>query len=139
MDQKIKKIVIIEDDPILLKALNFEFFGQNFKILSAMDGQSGLKMVKREEPDLLILDLLLPKIHGLEILAKLKQSPKAKKISIVVLTNLKDVDYKAQYGNFNTFDHYIKSSLNLSQFSKRIRQILTSKKEIGKYGKSVKR
>ncbi len=137
MDQKSKKIVIIEDDPILLKALNLEFSGQSFKILSAMDGQSGLKMVKREKPDLLILDLLLPKIHGLEILSKLRRSPKTNKMSVIILTNLKDVNYKIQPQNFKTFDYYIKSSLDLSQLSKRIRQILFQRKEIRKYGKAL--
>ncbi|MCK5319940.1 response regulator, partial [Candidatus Parcubacteria bacterium] len=61
---KSKKIIILEDDRILLKALNIELISNGFEVLSATDGVAGIKIIEKEKPDLILLDLVMPKMHG---------------------------------------------------------------------------
>jgi DNA-binding response OmpR family regulator len=57
---KTKKIVILEDDRILLKALNVELLSNGFEVFSASDGEAGLSLIKKAKPDLILLDLMMP-------------------------------------------------------------------------------
>src|SRR3989339_580962 len=85
---KNKKIIIIEDEKSLLKALRIELADSNLEILSALDGESGLALVKREKPDLVLLDILMPRMDGYEVLKFLKTNKSTKNIPVIVLTNL---------------------------------------------------
>ena len=107
-----KKILFIEDESALQKTFGDILRQESYKIISALDGETGLKLAKSQKPDLILLDLVLPKIHGFEVLKKLKEDKETKDIPVIVLTNLEgvgDVDkalglgattylVKAQYG-----------------------------------------
>lgn len=83
-----KKILIIEDDTFLSEMYANKLSQSNFEVEVALDGQQGLEKIKEAKPDLILLDIVLPKIDGFEILRQVKADPKLKKIPIVLLTNL---------------------------------------------------
>jgi len=83
-----KKILIIEDDPFLSEMYVAKFSENNFQVEVAVDGKAGLAKIKEFIPDLILLDIVLPKMDGFEILKKIKSDPKLKNIPIVLLTNL---------------------------------------------------
>jgi DNA-binding response OmpR family regulator len=85
---RLPRILLIEDDTLLVKMYRTKFEKEGFEVLPAYDGLSGLKIALEEDIDLIILDIMLPKLSGLDLLAKLRQYPKGKNIPVIVLTNL---------------------------------------------------
>lgn len=90
MDNK-KKILLIEDELFINDLYSRSIVLDGFEILSAIDGMEGLEKAKLH-PDLILLDIMLPKLNGLEVLARLKQDPSLKDIPVILLTNLGQED-----------------------------------------------
>ncbi|OGY18807.1 MAG: hypothetical protein A2900_01830 [Candidatus Chisholmbacteria bacterium RIFCSPLOWO2_01_FULL_50_28] len=84
------KILIIEDDPLVSRMHQKIFAFEKFDVDTASNGEEGLEKAKSGNPSLILLDLMLPKMSGLEVLDQLKAEPKTKKIPVVILTNLSD-------------------------------------------------
>ncbi|MFT7686270.1 MAG: two-component system alkaline phosphatase synthesis response regulator PhoP [Candidatus Azotimanducaceae bacterium] len=80
------KIVIIEDEPDILEILKYNLERENFNVQTALDGLVGLKLIQRELPSLIILDLMLPGIDGIEICQRLKRDARTSAIPIIMLT-----------------------------------------------------
>ncbi|QQG42776.1 MAG: response regulator [Candidatus Giovannonibacteria bacterium] len=83
-----RKILFIEDEESLQKAMGDMLESKGYSALRAVDGESGLAAARREAPDLILLDLILPKKNGFEVLEELKKDPSTKSIPVIVLTNL---------------------------------------------------
>lgn len=83
-----KKLLIVEDDPFLGEMYAAKFSQNGFEVELATDGKAGLDKIKKIKPDLVLLDIVLPKMDGFEILKVVKEDPKLKKIPIILLTNL---------------------------------------------------
>ena len=83
-----KKILFIEDEESLQRAMGSMLEQNKLQILKALNGDEGLAIAKKEMPDLILLDLILPKKNGFEVLGELKKDPGTKDIPIIVLTNL---------------------------------------------------
>ena len=81
-----KRILLIEDEADMVYALTLQLEAINCEVLSAADGQTGLDMARKEKPDLIILDLMLPKMDGYKICRMLKFDEKYKKIPIIMFT-----------------------------------------------------
>lgn len=82
------KILIIEDDPFLSEMYAVKFSQANFEVEVAIDGKEGMQKINENKPDLILLDIILPKMDGFEVLEKVKTDPQTKKIPVVLLTNL---------------------------------------------------
>ncbi|HRY60114.1 MAG TPA: response regulator [Patescibacteria group bacterium] len=117
-----KKILVVEDDQILMKALNMELLSAGFQVFSAENGAVGIEVCKKAKPDLILLDLLMPKMNGFEFLEKLKT-----KVPVIVLTNLSQDEDKARATKLGAIDYFIKSATNLSEITKKINKILKIK------------
>jgi len=119
-----KMILIVEDDEILLRALYLLFHESKYVIASATDGEAALKMTERLVPDLVLLDLLLPKMNGFDYLKAMKSNAKLKNIPVVVLSNLgndEDVDRAKKLG---AEDYFIKSDTDLSVLAEKVEKSL---------------
>lgn len=81
-----KKILIIDDEKDLLDAVTFRLQANGYELIGAYDGQEGLDKARKEKPDLIILDLMLPKIDGYKVCRMLKLDEKYKKIPIILFT-----------------------------------------------------
>lgn len=84
----ISKILIVEDDPFLLKMYQKKFQVEGFEVEVAEDGVAGLEKMASFAPDLVLMDIMMPKLNGLEAIQKAKADPTTAKIPILVLTNL---------------------------------------------------
>jgi DNA-binding response OmpR family regulator len=81
-----KRILIIEDEEDLITTLIFRLESEGYEVMTAMDGESGLDKAKRENPDLILLDLMLPKMNGYRVCLSLKGDIKFKNIPIIIFT-----------------------------------------------------
>ena len=81
-----RKIVVIEDEPDILEAIQYNLEREGFRVITATSGDDGLQTVIREDPDLLVLDLLLPGLDGLEVCRRLKMDPVTQKIPIIMVS-----------------------------------------------------
>ena len=84
------KILVVDDDPLMLLACQHFLIGEGYQVLGATDGLSALEMARKERPDLIILDLMLPKLDGFEVCNMLKADEKFKAIKILMVTGRKD-------------------------------------------------
>lgn len=117
-------MLIVEDDEVLLRALYLVFHENDYTIATASDGDTGLKMAERMKPDIILLDLLLPKMDGFDFLKFIKADQALKDIPVVVLSNLGDQDSITKAKELGALDYFIKSATNLSELNDRIAKIL---------------
>ena len=82
------KILIVEDDPLMRRLYQKIFTFEKYEVESAEDGEEGLDKARKSKPTLILLDIMMPKMNGLQVLEKLKADPDLKKIPVVMLTNL---------------------------------------------------
>ncbi|MBI2042573.1 MAG: response regulator [Candidatus Nealsonbacteria bacterium] len=116
-----QKIVLIEDDEALAEVLYSELTEADFEVFPAFDGEEGLKQVKEKKPDLVLLDLILPKIHGFEVLAELKKSPHTQGIPVIILTLLgEDEDIKKGL-KLGAEDYIVKSSHAVAEIVEKVK------------------
>jgi len=119
-----KKIVLIEDDEILSKVIYEDLQEAGYKVYRAFDGDEGLKMVKSEKPDMIILDLVLPKKDGFEVLKEIKKDNETKDIPVIIVSNLgQDVEIKRGM-DLGAIDYLIKSSFSMETVINKIKKYL---------------
>jgi two-component system response regulator VicR len=123
MSKANKKILIVEDDKSFLWILKQSFSDEGFSVSFAEDGEEGLKMVEKEKPDLILLDIMLPKMDGIKVAEKLKE--KGDTTKIIFLTNLKDTEHIIQaVEKSKEIDYIIKSDMDVAQIIERVKQRL---------------
>jgi len=116
-----KKILIVEDDQNFLWILKQGFVGEGFSMFFAEDGEQGLEMAIKERPDLILLDILMPKMDGIAMAKKLKE--KGVKSQIIFLSNLKGKLPVAEE-IVKESDYIIKSDLHVDQIIARVKEKL---------------
>ena len=116
-------ILLVEDDPFLVKMYKEKFEIEGFNVLVAEDGVEGLKLATQGNIDIIILDILIPKLSGIDLLTRLKNNPKAVNVPILVLTNLtqKEEEVKLLSG---VKEYLVKSDYTPSQVVEKIRMYL---------------
>jgi CheY-like chemotaxis protein len=124
MEEQPKRILLVEDDRFLRKAAEATLRRHGFAVSAAADGEEAL-LRAREGPDLILLDLIMPKLQGFEVLRILKQDPTTKQIPIVVLSNLgqeSDVQQALQGG---AVAYFIKANLSLQELVTKVQTLFT--------------
>ena len=128
MDKKLK-ILVVEDEEILLTALAEELKQQGFEVIGAKDGVEGLEKAAAEQPDLMLLDLVMPRLDGLGTLKQMKAQDNTKNIPIVILTNLSDYDKISEALSMGAMDYLVKANYRLEELVSKIKTVLQRKKD----------
>lgn len=119
-----KTILFIEDEATLQKSLT-EVLKEDYTITNALDGETGLELAKIAKPDLILLDLILPKRDGFSVLEELKKSEITKDVPVMILTNLEnnlEIEKALQLG---ATTYLIKSQYSLEDIKDKIKQVLS--------------
>lgn len=119
-----KNILIIEDDEFFRELISNNLSSGGFGIFQAPDGQKGIEKAKESKPDLVLLDLLLPKIDGFEVLASLKGDPETSSIPIIILSNLDSKEDIEKGLKLGATDFLIKSQFGSDEIVTKIKKIL---------------
>lgn len=127
------KILIVDDDPDIVDALYVLLEGEGYDVVSANDGEEGLARIKEENPDLIILDLLMPKLDGYGV-CKTLQDPrwsKWKDIPILILTSVREEAsqrrYELETGMRMNVDDYVEKPIDPDVVIDRVKKILSRK------------
>jgi len=122
-----KKILLVEDDPdqIALYKEAFQLAGLSVEV--ARNGEEGIKKVKKELPDLVILDIVMEEVNGIEVLEAIRGNPRTKKIPVLILTNLVRDDVKIKVKKLGIVDYLVKTNFEPYQLAKKIKHLLKIK------------
>ncbi len=121
-----KNILIVEDEEMLAEMYKDKFEHEGFHVELSHDGEEGLKKALEISPDLLILDVLLPKKEGVEVLKEVRESGKwGEKVPIVMLTNLDSSDYiLAAIEKYHPSYYFIKTNVELNEIVKKVKKLV---------------
>jgi len=120
-----KKILVIEDDKTLQDAIkNVVSTEEDFEVIQSFDGPSGFKKIKEEKPDIILLDLMLPKEDGYHMLYKLNEDKTTKKIPVIILTAIDSETSDIECKNFGAVEYLVKSDISILDIMKKIKEHL---------------
>ena len=119
-----KKILIVEDDAVISTMYRAKFEADGFEVFTAADGSEGLEIAKKQKPNLIMLDVILPQLDGFSVLEHLKKDAKLKKIPVIMMTNLGTDDDKVKGAKMGAADYLVKASLTPAQISDRVKHYL---------------
>lgn len=121
------KILVTEDDPILQKAIQEYLASDGFEVLVASDGEEGLRLAQNKKPDLILLDIILPKKNGFEMLKELKGDAETKRIPVILLTNLGSLNDVEKALELGASTYLVKSDYGLEEISQKVKETLAKK------------
>ena len=121
------KILVVEDEEILLTALKEELGSGGYQVEGAGDGVEGLAKTKSFKPDLILLDLLMPKMDGMEMLQKLKGDVQTRDVPVVILTNLSDYEKISEALSLGAMDYLVKANYKLEDLLDKVSTVLARK------------
>ncbi len=120
-EEKKKTILIVEDEPAMRRALADKLEMEGFDYLEAKNGEEGLEMAIKHHPDLILLDLIMPKMDGVTMFNKLRDDEWGRNASIVILTNLDDENRIVEATNSDEHDYLIKSNWKMEELVQKLR------------------
>jgi len=120
-------VLIVDDDADLRNVLKDKFDLSGFKTLTAVDGEDGLNKALASHPDMILLDIMMPKMNGWQALDKIRQDPWGKTAKVIMLTVLEDMDNVAQAVEKNSVGYLIKTSQSLDGIVFRVKETLSRK------------
>jgi len=119
-----KKILIVEDEALMLRSLSDKFREEKFTVLEANDGANGLDSALANHPDIILLDIIMPKMDGLTVLEKLRQDEWGKEVPVIILTNLSDSDKVAEAMKNRAYDFLVKADWKLEDIVRKVNEKL---------------
>jgi DNA-binding response OmpR family regulator len=120
-----KKILIVEDETALNMSMADTFTAEGFEVFKAADGEEGLKLAIEIKPDIILLDLLMPKMDGRMMLKKLRESPAGKNLPVIILTVLPADDPIIQWiTKYEPTHYFIKSDWRIEQLVEKVKEKL---------------
>lgn len=123
MAENAKKILIVEDDEELIEAMKDRFEQEGFVVITAVNGEEGVKTAKAKHPDLILLDVMMPKLNGMEALAQLRQDSWGKDVPVFVLTALDAEDKRREAAQMGA-DYIVKSATKLKGVVEKVKEQL---------------
>ncbi len=119
-----KKILIIEDDKFLRELITQKLIKEDFEVSEAVDGEEGIRKIKEEKPDLILLDLILPGIDGFEVLSQMKKELTLASIPVIILSNLGQKDDVEKGLKMGAVDYLIKAHFTPGEIIDKIKAVL---------------
>lgn len=119
-----QKILLIEDDKMLLEMYSSKFTREGYDIVTAENGSEGLKSAREHKPDLILLDIILPKLDGFAALKEIRKDAEIKDVPVILLTNLGQ-DQDIQKGKaLGADDYFVKANHTPTEVVEKVRQLL---------------
>jgi DNA-binding response OmpR family regulator len=122
-----KTILIVEDEAPVREALADEFKAQKFDVLVAPNGEDGLALALQAKPDIILLDVVMPKMDGLTMLLRLREDPHGKTIPVIFLSNYGETEKIVEATKGAAYGYLIKSNWKISEVTNKVKEALGMK------------
>lgn len=122
----IKKLLIVEDEPLLGNLLKQRFEKENVEVTLARDGEEALNILRTTRPNLILLDIILPKISGFELLETMSADPNIEKAPVIITSNLgQDSDVKRGQ-SLGAIEYFVKAKISIEELVEHVKTVLES-------------
>ncbi len=121
-----QKIAIIEDDKAICQMYRIKFEAENFDVETAENGKLGLKLVKEMQPDIILLDLMMPEMRGDEMLRELRKTTWGKNIKVIILTNMGEQEIPEDLAELGVKSFILKADMTPKQVTELVKKELSS-------------
>jgi CheY-like chemotaxis protein len=117
-------ILLAEDDRILRKAGEATLKKKGYTVIAAVDGEDALAKAREHKPDLILLDVIMPKLQGFEVLASLKQDSSTRDIPVIMLSNLQEESDIRKAADAGALGYLVKSNVQLDTLTAKVAEVL---------------
>lgn len=117
-------VLLVEDDQLLIKMYKTKFESEGFTVFTADDGEQGLKVALEKKPDIILLDMMMPKLSGDEVLTKLKQDKNTQGIPVIVFSNLSQEDEAQKVIQLGAKEYLVKANMTPGEVVEKVKQYL---------------
>ncbi len=121
------KVLLVEDDPFLSNLLKVRLQKENVDVFLARDGEEALKRIEEDRPSLVLLDLILPKKSGFEILEKISTDPQLKDVPVIILSNLGQTSDIQRGKELGAIEYYVKAKISIDDLVGKVKTFLIKK------------
>ena len=120
-----KKILIVEDDPLIARMYQKKLSQEGYEVKTVDNGESALANIVKDQPDLVLLDLMMPEMNGVETLKAIKSDDRIKDTKVVILTNLGDrPEDMTKAKDIGALEYLVKSQVSLKELTEKVKLIL---------------
>lgn len=124
-----ERVLLAEDDRILRKASETALRKKGYEVITAVDGEDALAKAREDPPDLVLLDVMMPKVHGFDVLRGLKGDARLRDIPVIMLTNLEQPADIKRAADGGAYGYLVKSNLNLDDLAVKVAQALAARRD----------
>ena len=118
------KVIWVEDDEFLNSLITRKLVSEGFDVQAALNGEEGIKLIEKDVPDVVLLDILLPEMNGYDVLEKIKSNPETKDVPVILFSNLASKEDIDKGYNLGASKFLIKSSLVPDEIVGEIEEVL---------------
>ena len=119
-----RRVLLVEDDKFLRRACEASLRQRGFDVTTATDGEEGLRLARQERFDIVLLDLLMPKVPGIEVLRALRAEPANASLPVVILSNSSREEDKRHALELGAAGYYVKANLSLKALAEQVEQLV---------------
>lgn len=124
------KVLIIEDDPLIVKIYSTRLRADGYEVISAENGEDGLRLFNAQKPDLVVTDVMMPKVDGFGVLAKIRESETSKNIPVLMYSNLAQEDEMKRAIQMGVTEFIIKANISPIEMIDKIKKYLNKEPSI---------
>lgn len=124
MPEKNKRVLLVEDDPFIRDIYNVKFSQEGFEVYLAENGVEALKKMEQFIPDVILLDIVMPYMDGMETLKNIRSREEWKKVPVIMLTNISEKEKIEESEDFSVSDYLIKSHFTPSEVVQKVKALL---------------
>lgn len=129
MEKKKHKVLIVEDESALSKVLEEKFEREGYEVITANNGEIGLDKALSDLPDLILLDIAMPVMDGLEMLRLLREDKRGREMLVIILTNYGDMEKFAQAKDLNAVDYLVKADWGMRDVVDKVKEAIEKNKK----------
>ena len=119
------KILVAEDDKLISNSLCEALKANGYEVTPAYDGEEAIAKSKEVKPDIMLLDIMMPKLDGISVLWELKANPETAKVPVIVLTNIGDVETISKIIEAGAVDYLLKSDQSVDDIIQKVKDVLS--------------
>jgi len=127
--EKVDKVLLVDDDPAIVVMYERKLSLNGFRVVVAGNGEEGLAALKKERPEIILLDIMMPKLNGLDTLKIIKSDPAYQDLPVIILTNLGDrAEDVMRCKELGAADYWVKANTPIGEITERIKKIISRSK-----------